>query len=78
MLLSPGPLGRLVPYCHPPSRSLPRVPRGRRKLNEELCVIIDIMRDPRPNISFSYPLMLNGEPVERSAQTGSKHPFDNR
>ena len=35
-----------------------------RELNEELCVIIDTMRDPRPNISVSCPFMLNGEPVE--------------
>lgn len=35
-----------------------------RKLNEELCVIIDTMRVPRPNISCSCPLMHNGEPVE--------------
>ena len=35
-----------------------------RELNEEVCVIIDTMRDPRPNISVSCPFMFNGEPLE--------------
>ena len=34
------------------------------ELNEALCVIIDTIRDPRPNISVSCPFMLNGVPVE--------------
>ena len=34
------------------------------ELNEALCVIIDTMCDPRPNISVSCPFMLNGVPVK--------------
>ena len=47
-----------------------------RELNEELCVIIDTMRDPR--LFMPVHAQWRARRIRRSAQTGSKYPFDNR